>query len=75
MIYCRTVGHVVGTMDLDHRSPAEHDPVGDRGSGGDQVEVVLALQALPHDLHVEEAQETAPESEAQRSGGFGLVPE
>src|SRR3546814_12354759 len=34
--------------------------------GADQVEVVLALQALLHDLHVQHAQEAAAEAEAHR---------
>ncbi len=37
------------------------------------VEVVLALQALLHDLHVEQAQEAAAEAEAQRHARFRLV--
>ena len=49
------------------------DLVDDRGGGGDQVEVVLALQALLHDLHVQHAQEAAAEAEAQGLGGLRLV--
>ena len=40
--------------------------------GGDQVEVVLALQALLHDLHVQHAEEAAAEAEAHRLGAFRL---
>ena len=41
--------------------------------GGDQVDVVLAPQALLHDLHVEQAEEAAAEAEAERDRGLGLV--
>ena len=43
-----------------------------RRRGGDQVEVVLALQALLHDLHVQHAEEAAAEAEAHRLGAFRL---
>ncbi|SOY47098.1 hypothetical protein CBM2588_A130033 [Cupriavidus taiwanensis] len=43
-----------------------------RRRGGDQVHVELALQALLHDLHVQQAQEAAAEAEAQRLRHFGL---
>ena len=36
------------------------------GRGGDQVDFELALQPLLHDLQVQQAQETAAESEAER---------
>ncbi len=37
-----------------------------------QVEAVLALQPLAHDLHVEQAEEAAAEAEAERLGGLRL---
>ena len=43
----------------------EH-PIGDVGRGDEQVEVELALEALAHDLHVQEAEEAAAEPEAER---------
>ena len=43
------------------------------GRGGDQVQVVLALQALLDDLHVEHAEEAAAETEAQGLGDLRLV--
>jgi hypothetical protein len=36
------------------------------GAGGDELHVVLALEALLHDVHVQQAQEAAAEAEAQR---------
>ena len=43
--------------------------------GRDERQVVLPLQALAHDLHVEQAEEAAPEAEAQRARRLGLVGE
>ena len=37
-----------------------------------QLEVVLALEALAHDVHVQQAEEAAAEAEAERVGGLGL---
>jgi hypothetical protein len=37
-----------------------------------QLEVVLALEPLAHDVHVQQAQEAAAEAEAQRVRGLGL---
>ena len=45
------------------------------GRGGDQVELVLALQPLLNDLHVEQSQESAAKAEAQRDGAFRLEEE
>jgi hypothetical protein len=52
-----------------------HDAVAHGRRGGDQVEVVLALEALLDDLGVEEAEETAAEAEAERAARLGLVRE
>ena len=49
------------------------DAVLDRRRGRDEAEVELALEPLPHDLHVEETQEAASEPEAQRARRLGLV--
>ena len=43
-----------------------------RGGGGDEVEVVLALEAVADDLEVEEAEEAAAEAEAEGGGGLHL---
>jgi hypothetical protein len=62
-------------MNLDLFALLRRDLVDDARRGDDEVEVVLALKALLHDLHVEEAQEAQAEAEAQRVGGLGLVRE
>ena len=66
----RQVGRVVHH---DDGAVVAQDLVDDRGGRGDQVEVVLALQALLDDLHVEHAEEAAAEAEAQGLGGLRLV--
>ena len=50
-------------------------PVLDRGRGGDEVEVELALEALLDDLHVEQPQEAAAEPEPERDRALRLVRE
>ena len=47
--------------------------VGDVGRRDEQVEVELPLEALAHDLHVQEAEEAAAEAEAERLRRLGLV--
>ncbi len=43
--------------------------------GGDEGQVVLPLQPLPHDLHVQEPEEPAAEPEAERARRLGVVGE
>ena len=56
-----------------HRAVAQQQLVDDRRRRRDQVHVVLALEPLLHDVHVQEAQEAAAEAEAQRLRDLGLV--
>jgi hypothetical protein len=51
----------------------EHHPVDHVGRGGDEVQVGLALQPLADDLQVEQPEEAAPETEAERGRRLGLV--
>ena len=45
----------------------------DHGRGArDQIEVVFALQALLHDVHVQQAEEPAAEAEAERGRDLRL---
>ncbi len=48
-------------------------PVHHVGRGGDQLQVELSLEAIPGDLQVQQAEEAAPEAEAERAGGLRLV--
>jgi len=69
------VGKVRGVVDLEDLAIGLHHLVDDARVGGDDVHVVLAAQALDDDLHVEESEESAAESEAERDGTFGHVVE
>ena len=55
------------------RAVAHQDLVDDGRRRRDQVHVVLALEPLLHDVHVQQAEEAAAEAEAQRLRDFGLV--
>jgi hypothetical protein len=46
--------------------------VHDRGRGGDERQVELALEPRLHDVGVQQAQEAAAEAEAERLAGLGL---
>ena len=50
----------------------EGDLVTHAGRGGDEVEVVLALEALLNDFEMEQAEEAAAEAEAEGDGGLGF---
>jgi hypothetical protein len=62
----RRVGHVGRVVDRDHGAVGERDLKLDARHGGHQLEVVLALEPLAHDVHVQEAEEAAAEAEAER---------
>ena len=68
----RGVRHVGRVVDRDHLAVGERDLELDRRHRRHQLEVVLALQALAHDVHVQQAEEAAAEAEAERVGGLGL---
>ena len=51
------------------------DAVAHAGRGGDEVEIELALQPLLNDLHVQQAEEAAAKTKAQRDGIFRLEDE
>jgi hypothetical protein len=70
MLCGRQVGRVVDQL---HLAVGLVHPVLDRRGGGDEREVELALEALLHDLHVQQAEEAAAEAEAERTGRLGLV--
>ncbi len=65
----RQLGRVV---DVEHLARLGRDAVDDRGRGGDQVEVVLALEPLLDDLHVQQAEVAATKPEAERLARLGL---
>ena len=67
------LGKVVRPAHLTNLTVGELHPEGDRGSRGDERESVLALEAFPHDLHVKQAEEPAPETKPEGSRGLRLV--
>ena len=66
------VGVVVGVIHHDDGAVGLGDLVNDRGHGGDQVQIELALQTFLNDLHVEHTQKSAAEAETQSGGRFRL---
>src|SRR5690606_32111260 len=64
-----------GVVQRHHAAVGLQDLVHHGRRGADQVEVVLTLQPLLHDLHVEHAQEAAAETEAHRLRAFRLEPQ
>ena len=69
------VGQVGGRVHLDPLAVHRLHAVGDVRRGHEQVEVELALEPLAHDLHVQQAEEAAAETEAERLRRLGLVEE
>ena len=63
-------------LSIDEGLAAVHDDfVFDARGGGEQIEVVLALQPLLDDLHVEQTEEAAAEAEPERQRRLRLVGE
>ena len=56
-----------------HRAVGLVDVVNDRRRSGDELQVVLALEAFLHDVHVKQSQKAAAEAEAQCLRGFRHV--
>ena len=64
----------VARVGHDQLGPGLHDDaVDDVRRGGDQLQVKLALQPLPDDLHVQQAEEAAPEAEPQGRRGLRFI--
>ena len=67
------LGELTGVGD-DHLVAGLHDDAVDHvGRGRDQRQAELPLQPFPHDLHVQQAEEPAPEAEAKCGAGLRLV--
>ena len=64
------VGEVFGIVHAQHFAVRLHDFVNDGGIRGDDVHAILAPQPLDDDLHVQQAEESAAETEAERDGRF-----
>ena len=66
------VGHVRGVVDLELLAVRQRHVELHRGHRRQQLEVVLALQALAHDVHVQQAEKAAAKAEAERVRGLRL---
>ena len=69
------IGPARRIVDFDDLAVGRGDFVADAGRGGDEVEVVFALETLLNDLHVQQAEEAAAEAEAESGGAFRLEEE
>ena len=69
------VRHVGRVVHLEPLAGWRLDQVRDGRRGHEQVEVELPLEPLADDLHVQQAEEAAAKTEAERLRGLGLVRE
>src|SRR4029077_7398683 len=67
------IGKQRRVVDLDGVAPLELYAVLDGGRRRDELQLELALQALLHDLEVEQAQESASKAKSQRGRILRLV--
>ncbi len=67
------VRHLGRVVHLDPLAVDRLHAVGDVRRRDQQVEVVLALEPLAHDVHVQQAEEAAPEAEPERPRRLRLV--
>ena len=65
--------HLGGVVHVDGRPVGQVGDVLDARGGGDERQVELPLQALADDLHVQEAEEPAAETEAESPRRLRLV--
>ena len=68
-------GSLAGLSIMNTLAAGGRDAVGDGRRGGDQRQAELALEALAHDLHVQQAEKAAAEAEAERERALRLVAE
>src|SRR6185503_11567264 len=68
-------GEFRGVVELDDLAVLEHAAKAHGRGGRYQVEVVLTLEPLLDDLHVQEPQEAAAKAEAERGRGLRLARE
>ncbi len=67
VIRLRQKGRVIHLL---HRAVGHGHVVNDAGIGGDDVHAVFAAEAFLDDFQVQQAQESAAETEAERHGAF-----
>ena len=69
------IGKLGRAVDLQHLAVGRGDPIEHARRRGDEVDIEFALEPLLDDLHVEQAEEAAAESEAERRRGLRLEDE
>src|SRR5262249_44979985 len=65
-------GKLGRVLNFDHGVVVAHHAVHDAWCGGYEIQSVLALQTLLHDVHVEQAQKPAAETKTKRFRGVRL---
>ena len=71
----RGIRQMHGIVHVYHGAVVEINVVDHARIGGDDVHVVFASEPLLDDFHVQEAEESAAEAEAERGGSFRLIGE
>ncbi len=69
----RQVGHIGGIAQRDLFTVGHVEIIGNRGRGGDQIEVKLPSQTFLNNFHMQQAEETATETKADGCRIFVLV--
>ena len=71
MVYQRQLGESRGIVHFGHVAFLVVDAIAYVGHSGDDIHVKLAAKTFLNDLHVEQAEETASETEAERHRRLG----
>ncbi len=66
------IGEARGVIHFENFIARGGDAVTDAGRGGDEVNIELALEALLHDLEMQQTEKAAAKAEAERDGILGL---
>ncbi|MPL67355.1 hypothetical protein SDC9_13046 [bioreactor metagenome] len=75
MVDIGQIGHVGGVVQIAHLAVLHVDLEHHARRGGDQIEVIFALQPVAHHFEVQKTKEAATEAEAERRRGLHLVAE
>src|ERR1700722_18128510 len=67
------IGKFGGAVDLHDLAVDAGDAITHAWRGGDEIQAKFALEALLHDFHVQEAEETTAETKSKSDGIFRLV--
>ena len=73
MLNLRGIREIRGVRELYHCAVRLIDAVHDAGRRRHEIQIILALQSLLNNFEVQESEETAAETEAERERGLRLV--